>query len=108
MLNKIEDCSRRGLVALGNKNLRELGKIMQEDQALLKQLGVSSDGLDRCVSVAVSNGALGAKLSGGGGGGIAVVLVKSGTKKLKEALEKEGFVVFKSKVSADGAIKFLN
>ena len=49
---------RNGLLALGNKNLRQLGKLMQEDQSLLKRLGVSSEGLDRCVEIAMANGAL--------------------------------------------------
>ncbi len=108
-LNRIEECSREGLKALKESNLRKLGKLMLEDQELLRQLGVSSPGLDKAVEIAMANGALGAKLSGGGGGGIAVALISGGARKLKEPLEKEGFTVYKAaKVSNQGAREYLH
>ena len=48
---------------------------MDEDQALLAQLGVSSDPLERLAAAARAAGALGAKLSGGGRGGNVIALV---------------------------------
>ncbi len=52
-----------------------LGPLMDANQALLRQLTVSSPELDHLVSTALQAGALGAKLSGGGRGGNMVALV---------------------------------
>ncbi len=53
-----------------------LGLLMDENQAILEQLGVSSTPLERLISAARDAGALGAKLSGGGRGGNIIALVK--------------------------------
>ena len=102
-LNGIEKCSLEGINALKEGNLRQLGRLMLEDQELLRQLGVSSVGLDKAVSIAMSNGALGAKLSGGGGGGIAVALVEDYGKGLVSSMESEGFKCMKVRITEEGA-----
>jgi mevalonate kinase len=48
--------------------------LMNENQSLLEQMGVSSSELDRLVEAARHAGALGAKLSGGGRGGNMIAL----------------------------------
>jgi mevalonate kinase len=53
----------------------QLGRLMIDNQAYLRQMTVSSPELDRLVSAAVSAGALGAKLSGAGRGGNMIALV---------------------------------
>lgn len=53
----------------------KLGPLMDENQALLQDIGVSSSELDCLVEVARQAGALGAKLSGGGRGGNMIALV---------------------------------
>ena len=52
-----------------------LGPLMDENHALLQEMGVSSPELDRLVSTAKQTGSLGAKLSGGGRGGNMIALV---------------------------------
>ncbi|HSL31224.1 MAG TPA: mevalonate kinase [Anaerolineales bacterium] len=56
-----------------------LGELMNENQALLQTLTVSSPELDRLVEAARGAGALGAKLSGGGRGGNMIALVHAGS-----------------------------
>jgi len=56
-----------------------LGALMDGNHWLLRQLGVSSDELDRLVQAARRAGALGAKLSGAGRGGNAIALVAEET-----------------------------
>lgn len=53
----------------------EIGRLMDENQAQLGQMTVSSRELDRLVTAALAAGALGAKLSGAGRGGNMIALV---------------------------------
>jgi len=53
-----------------------LGRLMQENQALLRQIGVSSPELERLILAAEAAGALGAKLSGAGRGGNMLALAE--------------------------------
>ena len=48
---------------------------MNENQSILRQMGVSSPELETLVEAALSAGALGAKLSGAGRGGSMIALV---------------------------------
>jgi len=57
----------------------ELGRLMDENHALLQHMGVSCPELDRLVAAAREGGAQGAKLSGAGGGGNVIALVTKET-----------------------------
>ncbi|MFQ6000879.1 MAG: mevalonate kinase, partial [Anaerolineae bacterium] len=62
-----------------------------ENQALLRDLGVSSPQLDDLVKVAGEAGALGAKLSGAGRGGSVIALIEERTREgVMAALERGG------------------
>ncbi|HPI99436.1 MAG TPA: mevalonate kinase [Enterococcus sp.] len=52
----------------------KLGLAMTQAQHYLQQLTVSNDTLDSCIKLALAEGALGAKLTGGGRGGCFLVL----------------------------------
>jgi mevalonate kinase len=75
IIENIGNLAIEGETALKKGNVAEIGKLMTANHNLLKKLGVSSAGLDKTVDIAIHNGAYGAKLSGGGGGGLAIVLV---------------------------------
>jgi len=66
-------CAARG--AIETARWEELGGLMDKNHALLQELTVSSPELDGLVHAARKNGALGAKLSGGGRGGNMIALV---------------------------------
>ncbi len=53
----------------------EIGPLMDENQALLREIGVSSPELETLIAAARVAGATGAKLSGGGRGGNMIALV---------------------------------
>jgi mevalonate kinase len=61
--------------AIESGQIARLGDLMNDNQAWLQQLGVSSPQLDRLTEAAHAAGAQGAKLSGGGGGGNMIALV---------------------------------
>ncbi len=65
--------------ALERGQTARLGPLMGKNQALLRRLGVSSPELERLIEAALTAGALGAKLSGGGGGGNMIALVEPET-----------------------------
>ena len=62
--------------AILSSDLPLLGRLMDENQALLQEVGVSSPRLERLIAAARSAGALGCKLSGSGRGGNAIALVE--------------------------------
>ncbi|MCX8195126.1 MAG: hypothetical protein N3G22_03420 [Candidatus Micrarchaeota archaeon] len=80
------------LVAMKAKNARAFGEAMNENHALLRERGVSSEGIEMAISLAIANGAYGAKLTGSGGeGGAVLVFCKVGEKgKVVSALKEEG------------------
>lgn len=106
LLDAIEDCSVKGLKALSKGDLKMVGEYMYKDQELLRELGVSSKGLDRAVELARENGAYGAKLSGGGGGGIAIAICKN-PERLMRVMGENGFDAYPTSVTLNGAEKYL-
>lgn len=83
-----------------DEDLREIGKLMNENHKLLQQIEVSSKELDFLVRLARDHGAFGAKLTGGGLGGNMIALTPG--RKLQDevanAIEKEGFQTLKTKI----------
>jgi mevalonate kinase len=88
--------------ALKNEDHKELGKLMNENHKLLQQIEVSSRELDFLVKLARDQGALGAKLTGGGLGGSIIALTpdKNLQEEVANAIEKEGFQTLKTVIGA--------
>jgi mevalonate kinase len=84
--------------ALQEEDYEEVGKLMNENHKLLQQIEVSSRELDFLVEVARTNGALGAKLTGGGLGGNMIALTpgRELQDNIANAIEKEGFQALKT------------
>jgi len=78
----------------------ELGKLMIQNHELLKKLGVSTEKLDKVVEIGKKY-AHGAKLSGAGGGGVAIVLIDKVKKEiLLKKLEELGVLgIFECKMA---------
>ncbi len=76
-----------------------LGKAMNENHELLKSIGASSDEIEKAREIALQNNAYGAKLTGAGGSGGAVIALvkKNNTTKIIEELKKNGFKAFEAK-----------
>jgi len=84
--------------ALEDFDIRRVGELMNKNHKLLQEIEVSSEELDLLVEIALENGALGAKLTGGGLGGnmIALTPEKDLQKRVAGAMEKEGYQVIKT------------
>ncbi|MBD3289091.1 mevalonate kinase [candidate division KSB1 bacterium] len=94
----IGSVANQGLDALSLGQHKKLGRLMNLNQSLLDELGVSSPELEHLIHTALENGALGAKLCGAGKGGCMVALADSIehaekiSVKLSEAGAKQTFV----------------
>jgi mevalonate kinase len=77
IFKSIGDIAVHGLDVLQSGDTQRLGELMNENQSLLSEIGVSSPELDNLINVARKNGAIGAKLCGAGKGGCMVALVNS-------------------------------
>jgi mevalonate kinase len=81
----------RGLLETGH--IAEIGPLMDASHAVLKEIGVSSPGLDDLVQTAREAGAWGAKLSGAGRGGTMLALVpEARIDRVRQALTAAGAV----------------
>lgn len=76
IVREIGDITLQAEQAILHGEFNVLGRLLNVNHELLKELTVSSDELDYLVNVAKASGALGAKLSGGGRGGIMVALAE--------------------------------
>ncbi|MBI5554179.1 MAG: mevalonate kinase [Candidatus Diapherotrites archaeon] len=81
------------LRALQNGDLSLLGTLMNQNQELLQQIGVSNSTLNKITLSALHEGALGAKITGAGLGGNVLVLASNfrEQKKIQHALQRLGY-----------------
>lgn len=91
IFDQIEGIAKKAKVAIENNDLKEVGVLMNRNQQLLGELGVSSPELDRLIAAARDVGAYGAKLSGAGQGDFMIALVDEGRReKVEDAIERAG------------------
>lgn len=90
IFSRIGEISRSARELLQSGSLDNLGPLMSQNQALLRELGVSTPELDSLIETALEAGALGAKLSGGGLGGHIIVLPGDQTPAVEDALRDAG------------------
>ena len=87
------DIARQARTAIETGDATVLGSLMDENQRLLMEMGVSSPELEGLIQAARDAGALGAKLSGAGRGGNMIALVqKDDVGRIRQALLAAGAV----------------
>lgn len=75
--DEIAEIVHSARLAIEQGELELLGELLNRNQTLLAQIGVSAEPLEQMIAAARTAGALGAKLSGGGRGGNVIALVES-------------------------------
>jgi mevalonate kinase len=100
LFKQAESLAIAGRKALENGDLKKVGDLMNENQRILQELGVSSRELDQLVDIARKQGAFGAKLTGGGGGGCMVALTpgKEVQGKVVGAIKGAGYEYLMTKI----------
>ena len=93
-LHALGELTQQAEDAIRGKDAEGLGKILSQAHLHLKEIGVSSPEADSLVETALSHGALGAKMSGGGLGGCIIALVANldQAQELAKRLEEKGAV----------------
>ncbi|KAA3615642.1 MAG: hydroxymethylglutaryl-CoA reductase, degradative [Calditrichaeota bacterium] len=77
--------------AIKTGNLEQLGELMNINQGYLNALQVSGREIEEIIDIARSNGALGAKLTGGGGGGAIIALCPDNWEIVAKAIRAAGY-----------------
>ncbi len=91
LFDRIDEIAGLARIAIEEGDVAVLGPLMDENQVLLADLGVSSPELERLCAAAREAGALGAKLSGGGRGGNMITLVEPDKRSgVRQSLEQAG------------------
>lgn len=96
-IKKIVEGTKTSLV---KGDWKTTGELMNQNHKLLRELGVSTEKLDKMCQVAISSGAYGAKLSGAGGGDCMIALVpKNKIKKVESSIVKVGGEIINAKIN---------
>ena len=91
IFDQMAELAEAAVEALGTARFEELGKLMNLCQGYLNALQVSSPELEELIHIARGNGALGAKLTGGGGGGSMIALCPGEQERVAAAMEAAGY-----------------
>src|SRR5207248_2117366 len=103
-LDEITSISNAVVKALRKEDDNELGRLMNRNHEMLRQIGVSTPDLDRLVVEALQAGALGAKLTGAGGGGCIIALCadKKDRSNIARKLRNAGGTIYNVSLDASG------
>jgi mevalonate kinase len=104
LLKQIGELADDGAKGVEEGDLEELGELMNINQGLLSALGLSSGGIDLMVHRLKEAGALGAKLTGAGGDGGAVVGLFLEPELAVVRLSRQGVKCFASRVAGPLAL----
>ena len=91
MFKGIDAVAGQALDAIKRFDLERLGELMNVCQGLLNGIQVSSWELEELIQIARENGALGAKLTGGGGGGSMIALCPDNATEVMDAMQDAGY-----------------
>jgi hydroxymethylglutaryl-CoA reductase len=101
IFDQIDALTLRGVQAIQDNDLPTLGELMNICQGMLNALQVSTPELEKLVDIARENGALGAKLTGGGGGGSIIAICDGDTEPIVSAIRAAGFQALPVRLGAD-------
>lgn len=105
IFDQIDSLTLRGVQAIQDNDLKLLGELMNICHGMLNALQVSTPELEQLVDISRANGALGAKLTGGGGGGSIIAVCDGDTSRVVNAIRAAGYQALPVSLGAklDGA-----
>jgi hydroxymethylglutaryl-CoA reductase len=99
IFDHIESLTNAGVDAVRDGAFEDLGELMNLCQGYLNALQVSTSELEEMIHIARANGALGAKLTGGGGGGSIIALCPEDTERVRTAIQAAGYEAFSFEIN---------
>ncbi|MDR9389596.1 MAG: hydroxymethylglutaryl-CoA reductase, degradative [Wenzhouxiangella sp.] len=91
LFDEIDGLVGLALDALQAGDQAALGEVMNVNQGLLNAMQVSSPEIEELIQIARNNGAIGAKLTGGGGGGSIIALAPDNSRDVARAMREAGY-----------------
>ncbi|HEY8140582.1 MAG TPA: mevalonate kinase [Nitrososphaera sp.] len=106
LMTRADEICSDAASALESGELERLGLLMNENQLLLQQIGVSNKKVDDLVRACGAAGALGAKITGGGGGGsiIALAANEKESARLAESIRQAGCDPIEAQIDYKGLV----
>jgi len=102
LLQEAENLVEEAEDALIEGDVKKTGLLMNRNQELLREVGVSSPEIEEAVSLSLKAGAYGAKLTGGGGGGCVIAVAEEDSLGLVASKISERFRVFVPELMVEG------
>jgi mevalonate kinase len=103
IMSRIGSITEDGVKAVTRGDATRVGELMNENHSELKVFGISTDTIEKIVSIGREYG-YGAKLTGAGGGG-AVIIIPKDKEKLLKRLKEMNVIVFDTSTTSAGIFK---
>lgn len=104
LAEQARDICSQAWAAIESGNGDRIGELMNENQILLQQIGISHERVHDIINICNKAGAIGAKITGAGGGGAIVALASSKLESIKIAsqLKEAGYQSFEVEIDYKG------
>lgn len=103
IMQRIGDITEDGVKQIVNRDLKNIGELMNENHEELKVFGLTTERIEKVISIGKKYG-YGAKLTGAGGGG-SVLIIPREKEKLVTKLKESGFLFFDTSTTGAGIFK---
>ena len=103
IMKRIGNITEEGVRAVMKSDVAKIGELMIENHSELKIFGISTDPIEKIVSIGREYG-YGSKLTGAGGGG-AVIIIPRDKEKLMKKLNELNVIVFDTSTTGAGIFK---
>ncbi|HEX2558088.1 MAG TPA: mevalonate kinase [Nitrososphaera sp.] len=106
LARQARDICTEAVAAIPSGKKEKTGELLSENQALLKQIGVSHEKADDLIDICNRAGALGAKITGAGGGGAVIALAasKQDSAEIAAKIKAQGYDSFEVEIDYKGLV----
>jgi len=106
LAKQARDICIQAVTTIPSGKKEKIGHLLNENQALLRQIGVSHEKADELIDICNNAGALGAKMTGAGGGGVIIALAasKQDSKKIAAKIKARGYDSFEVEIDYKGLV----
>lgn len=104
LLKYASEICLQACTAIESGKCDKIGELMNENQIILQQLGISHDKVRDIIDICSKAGAIGAKITGAGGGGAVIALAasKQESTKIVSRIKEAGYQSFEVEIDYDG------